>query len=50
VNLGGASARDVLALMNLARSRVKERLGIVLEPEVRLVGEFGEGEALVTTP
>ena len=47
VNLGGASARDVLALMNLARLRVKERFGIVLEPEVRLVGEFGEGEGIV---
>jgi UDP-N-acetylmuramate dehydrogenase len=47
VNLGGASARDVLALMNLARSRVKERFGIVLEPEVRLAGEFGEGEGIV---
>lgn len=40
VNLGGAAARDVLALVNLARSRVKESFGIVLETEVRLVGEF----------
>ncbi len=40
VNLGGARARDVLALVNLARSRVKERFGIVLETEVRLAGEF----------
>ncbi len=39
-NLGGATARDVLALMILARSRVKERFGIVLESEVRLAGEF----------
>ncbi len=39
-NLGGATARDVLALVNLARSRVKAAFGIVLEPEVRLVGEF----------
>jgi UDP-N-acetylmuramate dehydrogenase len=39
-NLGGATARDVLALVKLARSRVKERFGIVLETEVRLVGEF----------
>jgi UDP-N-acetylmuramate dehydrogenase len=41
VNLGGATARDVLALMDLARSRVKERFGVALETEVRLVGEFG---------
>jgi UDP-N-acetylmuramate dehydrogenase len=40
VNLGGATAADVVALMRLARSRVRERLGIVLETEVRLVGEF----------
>ncbi len=46
VNLGGASARDVLALVNLARRRVKERFGIVLEPEVRLAGEFAEDEEI----
>jgi UDP-N-acetylmuramate dehydrogenase len=40
VNLGGARASDVIALMKLARSRVKERFGIVLESEVRLAGEF----------
>ena len=39
-NLGGATARDVLALMRLARTRVRQRFGIVLETEVRLVGEF----------
>jgi UDP-N-acetylmuramate dehydrogenase len=39
-NLGGATARDVLALLNLARSRVKEAFGIGLEAEVRLLGEF----------
>jgi UDP-N-acetylmuramate dehydrogenase len=40
VNLGGAAAADVVALMKLARSRVKERFGIALETEVRLLGEF----------
>jgi UDP-N-acetylmuramate dehydrogenase len=40
VNLGGATARDVLALIHLARTRVKERFGIALETEVRLAGEF----------
>jgi UDP-N-acetylmuramate dehydrogenase len=39
-NLGGATARDVLALVKLARARVKERFGIHLETEVRLLGEF----------
>jgi UDP-N-acetylmuramate dehydrogenase len=47
VNLGGATARDVLALVNLARSRVKERFGIALEPEVRLAGEFLADEGIV---
>lgn len=39
-NLGGATARDVLTLVNLARSRVLERFGIRLETEVKLLGEF----------
>jgi UDP-N-acetylmuramate dehydrogenase len=43
-NLGGATARDVLALMGLARARVRERFGILLETEVRLAGAFGPGE------
>ena len=38
VNLGGASADDVLALMAEMRNRVNERFGIELEPEIRVVG------------
>ncbi len=38
VNLGGASADDVLALMAEMRHRVFERFGIELEPEVRVIG------------
>ncbi len=38
VNLGGAKAKDVLALMNLARKKVKNNFGISLEPEVRFIG------------
>ncbi len=41
-NLGGATARDVLALLALARARVAARFGIRLEAEVRLMGEFRE--------
>jgi UDP-N-acetylmuramate dehydrogenase len=37
-NLGGATARDVLALIDLARATVEERTGIRLVPEVRIVG------------
>ena len=38
VNRGGATARDVLALIDEARRRVRERTGVELEPEVRIVG------------
>ncbi|HEU4759388.1 MAG TPA: UDP-N-acetylmuramate dehydrogenase [Dehalococcoidia bacterium] len=40
LNLGGATAADIIALMELARARVRERFGVELEPEVALVGEF----------
>jgi UDP-N-acetylmuramate dehydrogenase len=39
VNVGGASAEDIFALMETARQRVKEQTGIDLEPEIRVVGE-----------
>jgi UDP-N-acetylmuramate dehydrogenase len=38
VNRGGATGADVLALIELARTRVRERTGLELEPEVRIVG------------
>jgi UDP-N-acetylmuramate dehydrogenase len=38
VNTGGATAGDVLALMELARKKVKEETGVDLEPEIRVVG------------
>jgi UDP-N-acetylmuramate dehydrogenase len=38
VNQGGARAKDVLYLMNLIRSRVRQQSGVLLEPEVRLWG------------
>jgi UDP-N-acetylenolpyruvoylglucosamine reductase len=39
-NCGGATTADALALIELARRRVHERFGVVLEPEVRLVGDI----------
>lgn len=39
VNRGGATAGDILALIDLVRTRVLENSGIELEPEVRIVGE-----------
>jgi UDP-N-acetylmuramate dehydrogenase len=43
VNLGGASADDVLALMAEMRDRVQERFGIELEPEIRVIGRAPRG-------
>ncbi len=40
VNLGGARADEVRALMELARNKVKEAAGVWLEPEVKLVGDW----------
>jgi len=40
VNLGGARASDVLALMDLAQETVLRETGIELVPEISLVGEF----------
>lgn len=42
VNVGGARAEDVRALMREAKRRVGEMYGIALEPEIRLVGEWEE--------
>jgi UDP-N-acetylmuramate dehydrogenase len=39
VNLGGGTAQEALELIELVRQRVIERLGIELEPEVRVIGE-----------
>jgi UDP-N-acetylmuramate dehydrogenase len=40
VNLGGATAADVRALIDLAQERVAEELGYELVPEIAFVGEF----------
>ncbi len=39
VNLGGGTAEEALELMELVRERVRERLGVDLEPEVRVIGD-----------
>lgn len=40
VNVGGARAEDVRALMEMARERVAATSGVWLEPEVKLVGDW----------
>ena len=39
VNRGGARARDIMDLMNLVTQKVKKEFGVVLEPEVEVVGD-----------
>jgi len=39
VNRGGATAADILALMDMTRERVQHQFGITLEPEIRIAGE-----------
>jgi UDP-N-acetylmuramate dehydrogenase len=39
VNTGGATAADVLALIELVQRTVRERMGVELEPEVRVMGD-----------
>ncbi len=40
VNLGGATAKDVTSLMELAQLRVREAHGVELTPEVKRLGRF----------
>jgi len=41
VNHGHATAADVLALIRLARDTVRAQTGVVLEPEVHVLGDWG---------
>lgn len=45
VNLGGATAAEVRALMQLAQETVRRELGYDLVPEIGLVGDFDAGAA-----
>ena len=40
VNIGNASASDVAELMEEVQYRVKKQLGVRLEPEVVMLGDF----------
>jgi len=44
VNRGEATAKDVLALVRLAQDAVVEKFGVLLIPEIRLLGEFDSAE------
>ena len=40
INLEGASAQDIWELMKLARETVNKKFGILLEPEIEVLGKF----------
>jgi UDP-N-acetylmuramate dehydrogenase len=42
VNTGGATAADVRALIERAQAEVEAQYGVRLEPEVKLIGRWGE--------
>ena len=42
INLGGAKAQDVRTLMDIVQLTVRERFGLLLEPEVEVVGDWPE--------
>ncbi len=39
INTGGATAKDIIDLMEIVRGTVLEEFGVILEPEVRIIGE-----------
>lgn len=39
INIGGATATDILQLMEIVQAGVYEQFGVRLEPEVRIIGE-----------
>ncbi|MDD2573549.1 MAG: UDP-N-acetylmuramate dehydrogenase [Bacillota bacterium] len=39
VNVGNATADDIIALINHVKKRVKERFNVELQPEVKVIGE-----------
>lgn len=44
INRGGATAADIIKLMNRCRRLVYEQSGVLLEPEVKFLGDIGLGD------
>ncbi len=40
LNRGGARAEDIFKLICIVQKRVKQKFGVVLEPEVKIIGKF----------
>jgi len=49
INLGSATASDVRELMSVVQEEVWSRCGVWLEPEVRLIGDFGQSDEETTS-
>ena len=45
INKGGATATDILQLKELVQARVMDQFGVMLQPEVRIIGEDPAGTA-----
>ncbi|MBN2397501.1 MAG: UDP-N-acetylmuramate dehydrogenase [Deltaproteobacteria bacterium] len=41
VNRGGAKAADIVALMDMVRERILDARGVLLEPELKIIGDEG---------
>jgi UDP-N-acetylmuramate dehydrogenase len=39
VNIGGATAADIISLMHVVQATVLDQFGVIIEPEVRIIGE-----------
>lgn len=44
VNIGGATAQDVLSLIRHVQNQVEQRWSLPMHPEVRLIGDFSSGD------
>lgn len=40
INKGGATAKDVITLIENVKNIVNDKFGVILEPEIRIIGEF----------
>lgn len=47
INIGGATATDIIRLKDIVQGCVMEKFGVMLEPEVRIIGEDVETDAKV---
>ncbi len=44
INKGNATAQDVLRLIQYIQNQIKKKVGVEMEPEVKMIGEFSSDE------